>query len=42
VHTRAKHTGASISDVKPGDAVVVTGTSSGATLTATQVLDTTK
>jgi hypothetical protein len=46
IHTRAKHTGATIGDVKAGDTVTVSGTGSsavsGATLTAKQVLDTTK
>lgn len=42
IHTRAKHTGAAATDVKPGDTVTVSGTASGATLTAKQVLDTTK
>jgi hypothetical protein len=39
VHTRAKHTGAAITDVKTGDEVTVTGIASGTHLTATQVLD---
>jgi hypothetical protein len=42
VHTRAKHQGAAITDVKAGDAVVVTGTANGGSLTATQVVDAAK
>jgi hypothetical protein len=41
VHSRAEHKGASISDVKAGDEVLVAGTGTD-TLTATQIVDTAK